>query len=293
MNTILVPTDFSPCAVNASHYALQLAAGLRAGVHICHAILLPVQTLVANPDAWATADYSHLETASMDALSVTAIEMEHEMARELAPNAGNFKPHVGYSCQMGLVADVVGNIVQERRLSLVVMGMSGAGALSRLFMGSNSRSVIDHAKFPVLLVPPKVKFKPFKKIAFTTDMLAGDIDVLNSVAEIAKYFNAEILIAHITSQDKDAHLDDKQVNKFLSDVTDKINYPKIYYRNIKSADVDQGLDWICKHGQIDMIATVHRRQNFLERIFSGSYTQKLAKHIGMPLLVYPAIAAVK
>lgn len=293
MNKILVPTDFSPCAVNASHYALQLATRLRVGVHICHAILIPVQTLAVNPDTWATSDYSHLETATMNALSVTAGEMENEMAHELAANVGNSKPHVDYSCHMGLVADVVDRIVDEKRLSLVVMGMSGAGELSRLFMGSSTRSVIDHAKFPVLLVPPSVKFKPVKKIAFTTDMLAGDINVLNSVAEIARYFNAEILIAHIASPDKDTRLDDKQVTEFLSEVTDKINYPKIYYRNVKSADVDQGLDWLCKNGQIDMIATVHRHQNFIERIFSGSYTQQLAKHVEIPLLVYPAIATIK
>src|SRR5215216_5817150 len=105
MNTILVPTDFSPCAVNASHYALQLATRLRAGVHLCHALLLPVQTLVANPDAWATADYSHLETATMDALSSIAIDMESVMTQELATNAntGTFKPRVGYSCEIGLV----------------------------------------------------------------------------------------------------------------------------------------------------------------------------------------------
>jgi nucleotide-binding universal stress UspA family protein len=291
MNTILVPTDFSPCAVNASHYALQLATRLRVGVHLCHALLLPVQTLVANPDAWATSDYSHLETATMDALSSTAIEMESAMSQQLAASAtaGTFKPRVGYSCEIGLVADVIEKIAEDKRLSLVVMGMSGAGELSRLFMGSSSRQAIDNAKIPVLLVPPKVKFKHLKKIAFATGMQAGDLDVLNSLAEIARHFNAEILIAHITCADEDLYLDDKQVDKFLSEVTDKINYPKIYYRNIKSEDIDHGLDWICEHGQIDMIATVHRQQNFLQRIFSGSYTQKLAKHIDMPLLVYPRL----
>ena len=165
--------------------------------------------------------------------------------------------------------------------------MSGAGAISRFFLGSNTQEVINKATFPVLLIPAEARFRPVLKIAFATDLHSGDIELIHSAASLAYYFNAELLIAHITD-DKFEDGDDKQkVDDFLKDVTCKANYPKIYYRHIKSTDVMHGLDWLSQHGVIDMLIMVHRKVNSLERLFSISYTQKLSRHINIPLLVLP------
>ena len=195
---------------------------------------------------------------------------------------------IEYTSQVGRVTDVVHNLVEDQKLSMVVMGMSGAGMVSRVLLGSNSRDMIEKASFPVLLIPSTAEYKGIHKIAFATDLSNADINVVHALAGLASSFNAEILLAHVTDEKYDDQHHQHKVDSFLNDITCKINYPKIYYRHIKSMDVDHGLEWLTEHGQIDMLAMVHRRLNVFDRIFTGSHTQKLAKYIELPLLVFPA-----
>jgi hypothetical protein len=70
-------------------------------------------------------------------------------------------------------------------------------------------------------------------------------------------------------------------------VTGKVNYSKIYYRDLRNKKVVSGLGWLTESGMIDMLVMVHRHNHFYDKVFSDSYTQKLAKHITIPLLVIP------
>jgi hypothetical protein len=73
-------------------------------------------------------------------------------------------------------------------------------------------------------------------------------------------------------------------------IADNANYPNIYYREIKDRPPIVGLDWLCEHGQIDILAMVHRNHDFLDSMINGSQTQKMADHIAIPLLVFPTPA---
>ena len=78
------------------------------------------------------------------------------------------------------------------------------------------------------------------------------------------------------------------MNEMLTELSNKANYPNIYFRLIENNNVEEGLSWLCGHGQVDMLAMVHRKHNLFERIFKKSHAQKIASEIGVPLLVYPA-----
>jgi nucleotide-binding universal stress UspA family protein len=285
MKTILVPTDFSPAADNAARYALHLAKGMQAGIKLCNAFLVPLETPTASQVVWPLEDYTSVKYETTEELKIFAQKLMEQETVFGDTNA--YHPVVEYLSEVGSVADVVADIVEEEKLPLVVMGMSGAGLVSRFVLGSSSRKMIEKARFPVLLVPPKFVFNGIKKIAFATDLSKADIDVINSISGLARSFNAEILIAHITDETYDKQEHQHKMDAFLSDITGKIDYPKIYYRHIKSMDVDHGLDWLTEHGQIDILAMVHRQHSIVDRIFVGSHTQKLARHIKLPLLVFP------
>src|SRR5690606_32946036 len=103
---------------------------------------------------------------------------------------------------------------------------------------------IEHVDCPVLLIPSRVKFSAVRKIAFATDLSTSDVEVIHSLAALAKNFETDLVVTHIT----DEHHDDPQRHKiseaFLREVTDQINYDKIYYRHVNSKNVDEGLDWL-------------------------------------------------
>jgi nucleotide-binding universal stress UspA family protein len=74
----------------------------------------------------------------------------------------------------------------------------------------------------------------------------------------------------------------------MTELSDKADYPYIYYRLVKDDRTEKGLDWLCEHGQVDMLAMVHRPHGFFDGLLYGSYTQKMAAHISIPLLVFPS-----
>lgn len=284
MKTILVPTDFSTPAHNAASYALNLAKNIRAGVTLCHAIKVPSEAPMAAQVAWPLEDYTSLKEEADKGLKGLSVTLRHEVPFEEINSGREF---IGTHSATGEVMDVIRNKVDEQKCVMVVMGMSGAGAVNRLFLGSNTEEVINKSTFPVLLIPAKARFRPIFKIAFATDLSSGDIELIHSAASLAYYFNAELLIAHITDEKFEKGDDKRKVDEFLKEVTCKANYPKIYYRHIKSIDVMHGLDWLSEHGVIDMLVMVHRRLSSLGQLLGMSYTQKLSHHIEIPLLMLP------
>lgn len=285
MKTILVATDLTIAAENAARYALQLAKKIKAGVTLCHAFQVPAEALGAAQAAWPLEDYPTVKAEVTEELRSLADKlMEEDRADALSDT---FHPQVRFESEVGIVTDVARNFFDEQKCSLLVMGTSGAGGLTRFFLGSNSKKMIDKANFPVLLIPVEAAFNGIEKISFATDLHSSDIDIILSLAGMAYFLNAEILITHITHEKyiEDGHQD--RVDAFLSEISSRVNYPKIYYRRVKSISVETGLNWMSEHGQVDMLAVVHRPHDAFDKIFKGSHTQKLVHNIGIPLLVFP------
>ena len=283
MEKILIPTDFSGPAENAAFYAMNLAKSTNANVILCNAIKVPANAPMAAQIAWPLVDYNTLKNE-------VSRELDHlskKLRRDDVSSGLPVYPSITCVSDAGPVTDVVKDLVAKEKVSMVVMGMSGTGALNRFFLGSSSRNLIDNASFPVLLIPPDAVFNGIHKIAFATDLHEQDIEVINSLAAIAFHFNAEILIAHVSGERPDDLKHQHKINAFLSDITCKINYPKIYYRHIRQQDVNQGLDWLTAHGLIDILVMVHRHNNLIANLFNRSHTQNVARHIDIPLLVYP------
>lgn len=283
MKKILIPTDFSDPSLNAAKFALAVANVINGQAVLCHAFSVPVQTPMAAQVSLPVIDYDIVHQQTIEQLTNTAEILEAEAAQGWLANS---RP-IQWLADGGPVVDVINSMVEKQKTNMLIMGMSGDGAVSQFFLGSCSRELISHAKIPVLLVPPAATFIGLNKIAFATDLSEGDIDVIHSLATFASQFNAEILVAHVSEGQGD---DDKQRAKiadFLNDITCKVNYPRIYFRDIKQMNVDEGLDWLSEHGQIDMLVMVHHRSSLIDVLFNRSITQKVARRIDIPLLVYP------
>jgi len=284
MKTILVPTDFSEAAANAARYGLFLAQHLQAGLLLAHAFKVPAEAPAAAQSAWAPENYEQIKQETGQELDRLRHQLEREAA-ELSP-----RPYISAItgiAELGDVTTTVRNLADHYRSPLVVMGMSGAGLVQRFFLGSSSRELVNKATFPVLLVPAESRPRPLRKIAFATDLSAGDVAIIHSLASLVRPFSAEILIAQVTDAKYDPAEHQQLVDRFLSEVTGKAGYGQIYYRHVKSMDVDHGLDWLSEHGMVDMLAMVHRPHPVWEQLIKGSHTQRLAKHTLIPLLVFP------
>jgi nucleotide-binding universal stress UspA family protein len=277
MKTILVPTDFSVNAKNAMKYAISLAKTMKAKIHLCHAIVIPEVGPTAGFMVWPAEDYKVMKKESDDRLTkyIQKISKDENL------------PMITYSSELGTVKQMVEDLAEKMKINLIVMGMAGASNFEYFMLGSNSLSVIENSKSAVVLVPKRAALLELKKIAFATDLVENEVNSIQKMANLFKNFNSDILLTHV----KDVKIDEQKtqikIDEFLNDVTCKVNYGKIYFKPIIAKDIDKGLSWITKNTQVNMLAIVHRKLNFFNRIIAGSHTKKLAKHIKIPLLVLP------
>lgn len=287
MKKILVPTDFSPAANNAARFAIHLATRLKEDITLCNAMMIPIEAPAAGQVAWSLEDYEAIKKNTTEQLKAEVRKLNSRLNEQAAFFPEDFRPAINYTSEVGLVTDVIRNVLDEHNGSMVIMGMSGAGGLERFFIGSSSRDLIAKATFPVLLIPHDCTFSPVKTIAFATDLDKGDINILHTLACFAKALEADIQINHISDHKYERGEDKYKADVFMAELCKKVSYPRISYHHIKSMDVEHGLDWLHEYGSVNILTMVHRPHGFFSTLFSGSHTQKLARRITIPLLVFP------
>ena len=287
MKKILVPTDFSPAAHNAARYAVHLATQLKKDIILCNAMLVPIESPAAGQVAWPMESFEEIKSSTTKQLQREAHKLGEKIREQAAFFPHDFSPSVDFTSEVGPVTKVIRKLLDEHNASIVVMGMSGTRGIERFFIGSSSRDLIAMASFPVLLIPADYTFRQIKKIAFATDLEKTDIVILHTLACFARAMDAEIQINHISDHNYERGEDKYKADVFMAELCKKVNYAKITYHHIKNRDVDHGLNWIYEHGQVDMLAMVHRPHGLFTTLFFGSHTQKLAKHVSVPLLVFP------
>lgn len=278
MKKILFPTDFSANAKHALTYAYRLATQVKAELLICNAVIEPAEIPQAGLVAWPIEESEVL--FEDDSIHLDLLKRYLEKGRE----AGAFYPAISCIEEPGTVIQVVDEIVNKHNVGLIVMGTHSRDGLTTLILGNHSRDMINNTTLPLLLVPPDAKIAAVKKIAFATDFadLADDLNCINKLITLARPLNAEILVVNIFK--KDEH----EAESYIKELSARVSYPLLYYRLVKAGTPEDGLDYLCKRGQVDMLAMVHRNKTFVENLLGRSHTQKMAKHIAIPLLVFPA-----
>jgi nucleotide-binding universal stress UspA family protein len=283
MKTILFPTDFSENAKHAIRYGYYLSRQIKADIILCNAVIIPAEAPQAGLVAWPMEESDTLLKDS------TAELVKLKSFIEKSRNKSGFQPAISYLNQSGILTDVVNQIIANEKIDLVIIGTHGSSGLTTLLLGNHSRSMIDGVNSPLLLIPPAAKLSPVKKIAFATDFKNPEEDIksIAALADLAKPLNAEILLTHIYENADKSPEFEQWIKQFVRELPVKTDFSKIKYTMYKSNGAQSGLEWLCDNGDIDILAMMHRSHTFIDSLFRGSQTQKIAGQIPIPLLVFP------
>lgn len=283
MKKILIATDFSANAAHAAKYGHAIASQIKADVVLCNAFIVPAEVPQAGTLVWPQMEYDELVESSAAELK----QLKEELRRNL--NDSSFRPDITCRSEIGGVVDVINEITGKTDVELIVMGTHGAGKLDTFLVGNHSHRMINNTKWPLFLVPGSAALKPIKKVAFATDLKdpENDLKAIYALIPLLKRLNAELLLTHIYNGDDPTYKFKQHIQELLVELSNKANYPNIFYRIVNSGKAERGLDWLCDHGHVDVLAMVHRKHDLLDKILLGSHTQKMADHINIPLLVIP------
>ena len=270
MNTILVPTDFSDIARNATMYAIEFAKAMHSRILLFHAYHLPVVP---------TAD------APMPAM-IDTMELENDNMRLLKKEAAYLSTlsDVQIDCiaTQGFAVDEILSIEEQHRPDLIIMGITTAGPLAEFIFGSIATDVISKTHTPVIVVPENAQYKKIEKIVFSSDYkLEADTNELGTLKHIIKNYNAKLYILNVEKEKEDIEVDKALLMMKIENYFDDIEHT--HHLPIDN-DLIHGLNTFIEVHEIDLIAMIPHKHNFLARMFHESSTKKMAFHTKIPLL---------
>jgi nucleotide-binding universal stress UspA family protein len=141
MNPVMLATDGSPAAADATKIAIEVAGALGAPLLVVSCWEVPYQPVAIG--------YAPM-IPDLDRIG-------REQADEVAEDAARAAREAGLSAltvvRHGDPVQEICAIAADRDVRLIVLGSHGWGALRRFVFGSVSTGVLHHARRPVLVVP--------------------------------------------------------------------------------------------------------------------------------------------
>lgn len=273
MKTIIVPTDFSPVALNALHYALDMARSIDAHIILLNTYQVPV--------SYSDAPVSPVTTISIDDVRNSSEERLDGLEQEVARISGN--PVKLYKeARLGNTVDVLEEMCDSVRPFAVVMGTQGSTGLERLIMGSTTLSVIRGLKYPVIAVPPGTRYKEIKKIGLACDFK----DVVETIPaeyikNIVHEFDAELFVLNVNRDgehyDENTPLESAWLDSLLGDIK-----PNYYF--LKRDEVVEGINEFSETHDLDVVIVIPKKHNMLEKIFHKSRSKELVRNAHIPIV---------
>ncbi len=143
---ILIPTDFSPPARQAEHYAVALAQKFDAELHVLHVVEDPALPVHGSRYSWAVPD---------DMLPRLLEQAEHDLKLAVPTADVNLIGHeLVRKIKVGHPVNSIIEYANENQIDLIVIGTHGRSGLSHLLLGSSAEKLVRSATCPVLTVHP-------------------------------------------------------------------------------------------------------------------------------------------
>jgi len=268
MKTIIVATDFSPTAVNASNYAVEMAVGIGASLLLLHVYEIPEVSPEVPAAVTVTVIREHAQIAINKEVAGLIARSDNKVKIETELRVGQFFHQLDLVCQ-------------RVHPYCVVMGSQGTTALAHLFLGSHAVYAVKNLNWPLITVPLTARFSQIKKIGLACDFHhMKDILPVEVIRQMVTGFDAEL---HILNTGKENEFNEDIVHE--SGVIRNLLAPiQPIYHFISSTNVDESIMSFAEKMNIDLLMVLPRRHGFFDSLLHRSHVKKLVLHSHVPVL---------
>ena len=273
MKRIIVPTDFSDCAMSALKVATQIADKAKSVIYLVHTYELPVYGFTSGHVMY---DGEHIgkikEEINNELTKIAQLDFvkKHEVVKLLLPDFS------------------LDHIVDHEVLKdadLIVMGTHGASGWSEDLIGSNTERIIRKAKCPVLAIREDFgdNFSP-SNIVFASSFFGEVYDRFPVIKSFIDLFGAKIHLLRVNtpSDFMTTPLSERVINEFkeefdLADSTINI---------FNDQSVEDGVINFANRVNADLIAMETHGRIGVNHMINGSITEDIANHARIPILSF-------
>lgn len=270
MKTIIVCTDFSHEAENATHYAASMAKENKYRIVLFNLQSVSIHAL----NAQASADFFYTQTLknqkkmedkAAELKRLYTVETQHHLA------SGNF-------------IEELENCMQIHDCDFIVMGMAEK-TLEQKLLGNRVTRAIHRIKKPILIIPAHIEYTGIRKILFAYDTHKSMTwSAMNDIYHFINEFNAEIEVFNVSERLEDfaevIHDIDLNSGYDLDDI-------KYSFKMIQSIEVIKAIEEEIKLTSPDLLTMIPYKYNLVESLFHRSKTAIMAYKNKLPLLSIP------
>ncbi len=259
MKHLIVPVDLSKNSKEALRYAVHLAVKAEAAITIVHAYSLLHKAIIyttkkgyheKDPEKW--------------------IRKRLERIRTKHP-----KLQVNSAIIKGDAIDCIRRQVETTKADLVVMGCQGANENVETFLGSTAGAMVKTTDIPVLLIPPRFKFRGIQRIVFAAkNTFVSSEETLQPVRDLLRLFDPLIQLLHLGEQPDPPTDKSISILQVIHDITryGNDNFNESIY------------EYLTQH-HADMLCVIRRKRGFLEKTLGPTRTPADKFHTEVPVLV--------
>jgi nucleotide-binding universal stress UspA family protein len=275
MKTILVPTDFSPCADIALSYALKLAQRADAEIILIHACDL----LESEFSDYKFLINEHNELIKNDLYGrLRRLKFYHEDTHSVRIK---IKLYEGDN-----ITECILNAAEDNHADVIVMGTQGAANLKNKILGSNAADVINKSEVPVLTIPCTYQWVEPEKFLIAIEDMYEDAETLKPVFEMAHLYKGEVYVAIFTEEEEAADVitHTRAIHYIQYKLKKAYKEAEIEVVNISGRDFQETMMQYISEKQINLLSMITHKRGFWQNIFNNSMTQKMSYHATVPLL---------
>ena len=293
---ILLPTDFSDFSNRAFEHAMAWAKRFGADIHMLHIVT------VHNFDPF-NPELGFPETGINEQLQKSA---EREMDRIAGSTQQEEAPTITMETKTGFSSwsEILDTAVKIDA-DLIVMATHGRKGLQKLFLGSTTEKVVEHASCPVLLLRPREgeempEAGEVESILLPSDFSNAAGDAAPLALELARYFGAKLNLFHCVEQDVPPPYYAAGITSIFELNDDILAVSRKHLAELltdEDADVIEH-EFIVREGRspfeivafareaaVDLIVMATHGYSGLEQALLGSTTDRVIRNTPCPLLV--------
>jgi nucleotide-binding universal stress UspA family protein len=268
MKTIIVATDFSPAAINAAHYAADMASAINADLLLLHVYHIPM--------AYTEVPITVNEDEIRQDVEKAFDKLKQKLTEKIGSNL-NIRTEVRFG---GFIRELE-DVCKRVKPYTVVMGSHGTTAAVRLFFGSHTVHAMKLLEWPVIAVPHGAKFTSVRKIG-----LACDFDKViastpvDEIMILVNDFGAEL---HILNTCKGEALRPELVfeSEMLQEMLKDLN-PNYHF--ITNENIEDGIIDFAERNKIDLLVVLPKRRDLLNNLVHKSHTRQFVMQSHVPVM---------
>jgi len=270
MKYILIPTDFSESARNASEFGIELAKLLDLPIKFLHSIQTPV-------------DWSKLNKQDENKYpeSKAKINNAKEQLRSWEKKAEEKYVEAEHTLIFNTGMEELNNYVNPENYELVIMGTHGTKGFEKI-LGSNTQKLIRQSKVPVLAIKYKFNISNLNKILIATDLKEESQSAFKHIFKILGNLNTEKNLIYINTPYNFKEYE--EIESLMSNFLKNCGVKNIKTQSLSANNEARGIGMAINKIKPDLFTSITHQRSGLDTIFSPSITEEIINNYDLPVL---------